>query len=262
MMKNEDKQNNERPSLRLIQGGAAEHKAKMASPRHGSQESQLSMASQAERLRQAILRLTVDEFGQTVDQVLAEINEKLDSEAEHDYARLVLLRHNLQRVGLMFVSAAPFADLKCNGYLQLADCKRLIACYPQLAELQPGAHEFLTFGELPPSQRCANWTTRFATVPIVRRNLRFGIAKVDDCGYFDSPGTAVWAQESNWLRRSIREMHLDGIDVTAGEALSELCNSLDEHGDKQRDRVDDLTRALEAHGLSFIDATEDLSVAL
>jgi hypothetical protein len=162
------------------------------------------------------------------------------------------------------MSAPPHLDLDSNGYLQLYDVKRLLARYPDLAVLRPEEHDFLTIGELSSSQRRGAWLTQLAVVPFLSLRMKSeqGESKASTPGYFDVPETSPWGQESNRLRRAILSLHLDDVGGSVREGLVELCNSHDPRTNKERDRVDDLRRNLEAIGLSFKDTMNDVELPI
>jgi hypothetical protein len=262
MMIGDDAQTTRRPQLRLVHGGVFGGSLEVEPMWRAAPELQTSKTAQEDRLRHAILRIVVEEFGQTVDEVLREINEKLDSEDFGDYSRAGLLSQNLQRSGLRYMIAPPHLDLESNGYLQLYDAKRLLAHYPDLSTFRPEDHDFLTIGELSPSQRSGAWLTRLAVVPFLARRLTpgQGESKASTPGYFDVPETSPWGHESNRLRRAILSLRLDDVGVSVREGLIELCKLLEPRTNKGRDRVDDLRRNLEAIGLSFKDTMNDVEL--
>ena len=101
---------------------------------------------QQEHLRQAILRLPVEGLGMTVQEVLQEISDKLDTGEDADFARWVILSNKLEDYGLRFMVARPEMNLVREGYLILAWPDRLVRYFPQLAELYAEAHPSMVVG--------------------------------------------------------------------------------------------------------------------
>jgi hypothetical protein len=220
-------------------------------------ESPTLVAAKADRLRHAILRLVVEEIGQTVDETLREMCEKLDDEGADQYARCVLLRRHLELRGLQFMAAIDYMNLDSKGYLMLVDAKRLLARYPGLAAWRPEEHDLLTIGELPQSLRPVASLGSDLSVLSPRSGGAEQLSLVrSSIGYCDVPGKSRWELESNKLRHSILALRLSNAGRTVKEVLNELCNLLEPHTDEQRDRIDDYQRSLEAVGLSFEESEE------
>lgn len=124
--------------FRVIEGGASRETPTV--PRGSKAE------MQQERLRQAILRLPVPEVGLSVEETLQELSDKLDSEQDADFARLVILRHRVEDLGLRFHLALPHMNLVREGYFALAWPERLVRRHPELAGLDPEAHSLMSVG--------------------------------------------------------------------------------------------------------------------
>lgn len=136
------------PKFRVIEGGKSSGNTEVAqfpvnyfhSP--GSSPS----AQESNRLRRAILILRVEEVGQTVEETLQEISDKLDTGTDADFARGAFIKHRLEELGLKFCLARPEMNLVREGYLMLAWPDRLLRKHPELSGLHPIAHQALTFG--------------------------------------------------------------------------------------------------------------------
>lgn len=125
-------------AFRVIEGGAS---TKTPAAPQGSKSDM-----QQEHLRQAILRLPVEGLGMTVQEVLQEISDKLDTGEDADFARWVILSNKLEDYGLRFMVARPEMNLVREGYLILAWPDRLVRYFPQLAELYAEAHPSMVVG--------------------------------------------------------------------------------------------------------------------
>ena len=154
MMDDDTKTEARRPFLRVIQGGAgqpqpraavrapARRLARPVEPLPGSIPAQ----GEDVRLNQAILRLRVDGIGQTVEETLQEMSDKLHSEEDADIARWGVLEDRLKEMGLKFHGANPALELAREGFLVLAWPERLLRRHPELSGLHPLAHPMMPVG--------------------------------------------------------------------------------------------------------------------
>ena len=101
---------------------------------------------EAQRLCQAILRLPVEGIGQTVEETLQEVSDKLDSEEFADISRCGILTEHLERMGLRFIVANPALELAREGFLVLAWPDRVLRRHPELSGLHPLAHPAMPVG--------------------------------------------------------------------------------------------------------------------
>jgi hypothetical protein len=129
--------------FRVIEGGKS---SQAAEPAYVQSSGMLPGEREENQLRVAILQLQVKEVGLSVSQTLQEICAKLDSELEVDYARLVVLRQQLQLIGLQFRSACPEMNLAMEGYLILSWPDRLQRQFPELKRFHPTAHPHMALG--------------------------------------------------------------------------------------------------------------------
>ena len=136
------------PKFRVIEGGKSSNNAEVdqltVSYFHSPGNS--PSAVEANRLRRAILSLRVDEVGQTVEETLQEISDKLDTGTDEDFARVAFIKARLEYLGLRFCLARQEMNLVREGYLMLAWPDRLVRKHPELAGLHPIAHQALTLG--------------------------------------------------------------------------------------------------------------------
>ena len=136
------------PKFRVIEGGKSSNNAEVdqltVSYFHSPGNSPSAM--EANRLRRAILILRVEEVGQTVEETLQEISDKLDTGTDADFARGAFIKHRLEELGLKFCLARPEMNLVREGYLILAWPDRLVRKHPDLAGLHPIAHQSLELG--------------------------------------------------------------------------------------------------------------------
>jgi len=136
-----------RPKLRVIEGGKSAGNAEahlFTNYFHSLGNSPCALESN--RLRQAILGLSVDEVGLTVEETLQEISDKLDSTTDEDFVRAYFIKNRLEYLGLRFCLARPEMDLVRQGYLMLAWPGRLARKHPELAGLHPIAHQDIEIG--------------------------------------------------------------------------------------------------------------------
>lgn len=136
------------PKFRVIEGGKSSGNAEVVqfpvNDFHSPGSSPAALESN--RLRRAILILRVDEVGQTVEETLQEISDKLDTGTDADFARGAFIKHRLEELGLKFCLARPEMNLVREGYLILAWPDRLVRKHPDLAGLHPIAHQSLEIG--------------------------------------------------------------------------------------------------------------------
>lgn len=137
-----------RAHLRVIEGGLSEKVGETASPSLNYFESRGSTpcAQEENRLRFAILNLVVEEIGMSVEQILQEISDKIDSAEDADFARAAFIKDQLEAIGLRFCLARPEMNLIREGYLLLAWPSRLLSEYPELKPLHPLSHQSLALG--------------------------------------------------------------------------------------------------------------------
>jgi hypothetical protein len=129
--------------FRVIEGGLS--KAETTEPVVTA--GQLPGEVEAERLRQAIVRLQVPGTGLTVTQALDEVDAKLHStQMEHIERSSRLLDSMEQHLGLRYQLANPDLELAREGFLNLTWPDRLLAAHPELAGLHPKAHPYLALG--------------------------------------------------------------------------------------------------------------------
>lgn len=135
------------PKFRLIEGGKSTGNAEAdLSAHYFHSPGNSPSALESNRLRQAILNLRVEEVGQTVEETLEEISDKLDSTVDEDFARVAFIKYRLESLGLRFCLARPEMDLVRQGYLMLTWPDRLLHKHPELAGLYPMAHQALELG--------------------------------------------------------------------------------------------------------------------
>lgn len=136
------------PKFRVIEGGKSTSNAGECqftnSYFHSPGNSPSALESN--RLRRAILSLRVDEVGQTVEETLQEISDKLDTGTDEDFARVAFIKDRLEYLGLRFCLARQEMNLVREGYLMLVWPDRLARKHPELAGLHPIAHQALTLG--------------------------------------------------------------------------------------------------------------------
>lgn len=123
-----------RPRLQVIEGGLNT----VPSVSRGHVEEQ--------RLSAAILRLVLPEVGITVLDALEEMCARADSTVDGDVARFLILKSELEAIGVRWTSARPEHDLARSGYLALTWPDRLVRRYPELRALHPEAHPGITLG--------------------------------------------------------------------------------------------------------------------
>lgn len=136
------------PKFRVIEGGKSSSNAEVDqfNINYFHSPGNSPSAQESNRLRRAMLSLRVDEVGQTVEETLQEINAKLDTGTDEDFARVAFINARLEYLGLKFCLARPEMNLVREGYLMLAWPDRLLRKHPELAGLHPVAHQALTFG--------------------------------------------------------------------------------------------------------------------
>jgi hypothetical protein len=136
------------PKFRVIEGGKSSSNAEVDQFNINYFHSLGNSPSTQEsnRLRRAMLSLRVDEAGQTVEETLQEINAKLDTGTDEDFARVAFINARLEYLGLKFCLARLEMNLVREGYLMLVWPDRLLRKHPELAGLHPLAHQALTFG--------------------------------------------------------------------------------------------------------------------
>ena len=136
------------PKFRVIEGGKSSDNAEVAQfpVNYFHSTGSSPSALESNRLRRAILILRVEEVGQTVEETLQEISDKLDTGTDADFARVAFIRHRLEALGLKFCLARPEMNLGREGYLILAWPDRLVRKHPDLAGLHPIAHQSLEVG--------------------------------------------------------------------------------------------------------------------
>jgi len=210
MKKNENLQQQKRPQLRLIHGGQTSANTDVLDAWQSTLESSTRLTADAEHLRHEILCAWVEEFHQSVDEVLRELNEKVESEKREDCSRFFLLSHSLDRRGLTYMVAPPHLDLDCKGYLALSNVKKLLALHPELSSHRPEEHQLMTIGELPPLFKRSLLPSSQGSVRFCARKpkQKRGGRVASEAGYFDVLETSVWGQESNRLRHAILALEL------------------------------------------------------
>lgn len=136
------------PKFRVIEGGKSSNNddADQFAINYFHSPGNSPSALEANRLRRAMLNLRVEELGQTLEAALTEICAKLDTGTDEDYVRGSFIKHRLEVLGLKFCLARPEMHLVREGYLMLAWPDRLLRKHPELAGLDPLAHQALTFG--------------------------------------------------------------------------------------------------------------------
>ncbi|MRX07156.1 hypothetical protein GJ697_04830 [Pseudoduganella sp. FT25W] len=136
------------PKFTLIQGGKSAVISEAAEPfaSYFHSPGNSPSAFESNRLRRAILGLRVAEVGQTVEDILQEISDKLDTGEDYDFSRVMFIKDRLELYGLRFCLARPEMNLVREGYLMLAWPDRLLRKHPELAGLHPLAHQSLTLG--------------------------------------------------------------------------------------------------------------------
>ena len=97
-------------------------------------------------MRFTILNLVVEGIGMSVEQILQEISDKIDSTEDADFARAIFIKDRLEEIGLRFCLARPEMNLVREGYLLVAWPSRLLREYPELGPLHPLAHQSLALG--------------------------------------------------------------------------------------------------------------------
>lgn len=102
--------------------------------------------AEEERLSAAILRLVLLDVGITVLDALEEMCARADSSVDGDVARFLILKNELERIGIRWTSARPEHDLARNGYLALTWPDRLVRRYPELKPFHPEAHPGMALG--------------------------------------------------------------------------------------------------------------------
>jgi hypothetical protein len=132
----------------VIQGGMSSGQPEAIGPAVNHFHSPCNSPSTLEsnRLRREILSLRIAEVGQTVEDILQEICDKLDTGEDYDFSRSVFIMDQLEAHGLRFCLARPEMNLIREGYLMLSWPDRLLRKYPELAGLHPRAHLSLTLG--------------------------------------------------------------------------------------------------------------------
>ncbi|MFS2135782.1 hypothetical protein [Duganella sp. Dugasp56] len=136
------------PKFIVIQGGKSSGQPESVEPavNHFHSSDNSPSALESNRLRRAILSLRVAEVGETVEDILDEISDKLDTGEDYDFSRGIFIKDQLEVYGLRFCLARPEMNLVREGYLMLCWPDRLLRKYPELAELHPLAHQSLTLG--------------------------------------------------------------------------------------------------------------------
>jgi hypothetical protein len=136
------------PNFIVIQGGKSSGQAESVEPavNHFHSPGNSPSALESNRLRRAILSLRVAEVGQTVEAILQEISDKLDTGEDYDFSRVAFIKARLEMYGLRFCLARPEMNLVREGYLLLAWPDRLLRKHPELTGLHPLAHHSLTLG--------------------------------------------------------------------------------------------------------------------
>lgn len=136
------------PRFTVVQGGKLSGQPKVVGPtvNHFHSPGDSPSALESNRLRRAILSLCIEEAGQTVEDTLQEICDKLDTGEDYDFSRGTYIKDQLEAHGLRFCLARPEMNLVREGYLMLSWPNRLLKKYPELAELHPRAHQSLTLG--------------------------------------------------------------------------------------------------------------------
>lgn len=136
------------PKFSLIQGGKSLGLSEAVEPavNHFHSPGNSPSALESNRLRRAILSLRVEEVGQTVEDILQEISDKLDTGEDYDFSRGIFMKDQLEVYGLRFCLARPEMNLAREGYLMLCWPDRLLRKHPELAGLHPLAHQSLMLG--------------------------------------------------------------------------------------------------------------------
>lgn len=129
-----------RPRFQVIEGGLTTDSPSVTAP------SVSRGHAEEERLRVAVLRLVLIDVGITVLDAHEEMCARADSSVDGDVARFLLLKNELERIGIRWTSARPEHDLARNGYLALTWPDRLVRRYPELKPLHPEAHPGMAFG--------------------------------------------------------------------------------------------------------------------
>lgn len=251
------------PVLRLVHGGAlSEAGAASEQLPANVKVCEISKTEQEDRLRRAISRLMIDELGQTVNETLREMCEKLDEYEDEHFARCLLLAHSLELRGLKFRTAASHLDLDSEGYLMLVDAKHLLVQHPELAVLNPENHDLMTLGEIPLLMGAASVAQNGAVLfSLCRLKPEQLTIEASSSGFFDARGSSRSAQQSNRLRHAILALQLD-VGRSVKEVLSELRNLPEVKTHKQRDRAEDLLRSLESAGLKFKEVKKELGLPI
>lgn len=136
------------PKFTVIQGGKSSVQPEAVEPavNYFHSPGNSPSALESNRLRRAILSLRVAEVGQTVEDILQEISDRLDTGEDYDFSRVAFIKGRLEVYGLRFCLARPEMNLVREGYLLLAWPDRLLRKHPELAGLHPLAHQSLTLG--------------------------------------------------------------------------------------------------------------------
>lgn len=136
------------PKFIVIQGGKSSGQPEAAEPTfsHFHSPGNSPSALESNRLRRAILSLRVEDVGQTVEDILQEISDKLDTGEDYDFSRVSFIKNRLELYGLRFCLARPEMNLAREGYLMLAWPDRLLRKQPEMAGLHPLGHHSLTLG--------------------------------------------------------------------------------------------------------------------
>jgi hypothetical protein len=95
-------------------------------------------AQESNRLRRAILMLSLEEVGQSVADTLRELCQMRQPYSNAEHVRRAILNEVLWKVGLRYELAEP--DLSIHGYLELGRPDWLLRLYPGLAGMHPLTH--------------------------------------------------------------------------------------------------------------------------
>lgn len=245
--------------LQLIGGEKLDFSVSERASWRSAPETQAQSTAEAERLRHAILCQVVEELGQTVDEMLREINEKVDSEEFEDHCRCGQITLQLGRRGLMYMLAPSHVDLDCNGYLLLNNVQRFLAGFPELSPMSPEKYLYLTIGELPPLFQHAVSTPQQGgnVLPFRRPQPRADAVGSTAIGHFDVPENSRWGKESNRLRHSILTLQLRETGCSVKQALATLCLGIGTKAGEKYYRAIELKHHLETRlGLRFQEAVD------